>query len=154
MTLTLHNLSGSSKKRPKKRLGRGNASGKGTYCARGLKGQRSRAGGKGGLRRRSLMRQLIKKTPKLGGFKSKKVPAQTITLALLEKYFSDGDLVTRRALIQKKLISKTRTALRIKIVGNTRLTKKLTIIHFRTSKQAESQITNAGGTVQKSTSRT
>ena len=31
-------------KRKRKRVGRGNASGKGTYSTRGLKGQRSRAG--------------------------------------------------------------------------------------------------------------
>jgi len=70
MGTKLHNLIAISKTSCKKRKGRGNASGKGTYASRGLKGQRARSGGRSGLKRRSLMRQLIKKTPKIGGFKS------------------------------------------------------------------------------------
>ncbi|MFA6254919.1 MAG: hypothetical protein WC675_02675 [Patescibacteria group bacterium] len=51
--LTLHNLKVNKKARKKsKRVGRGNASGHGTYSTRGLKGQKSRSGGKGGLKRR------------------------------------------------------------------------------------------------------
>lgn len=72
MSIKLHNLQSVIKTKPKKRVGRGNASGKGTYSGRGIKGQRARAGGRGGLKKRSIMRQLIKKTPKIGGFKSLK----------------------------------------------------------------------------------
>ena len=72
MKIKLHNLTALPKTPRKKRVGRGNASGKGTYASRGLKGQKARSGGRSGLRRRSLMQQLIKKTPKIGGFKSLK----------------------------------------------------------------------------------
>jgi large subunit ribosomal protein L15 len=72
METKLHNLIASSRKSRKTRKGRGNASGKGTYCSRGLKGQRSRSGGRAGLKKRSLMRQLVKKIPKIGGFRSRK----------------------------------------------------------------------------------
>lgn len=70
MSIKLHNLQSVIKTKPKKRVGRGNGSGKGTYSGRGIKGQRARAGGSGGLKKRSIMKQLIKKTPKIGGFKS------------------------------------------------------------------------------------
>ncbi|MCG2701107.1 50S ribosomal protein L15, partial [Candidatus Parcubacteria bacterium] len=46
MSLSLHTIKpakGATKKR--KRIGRGNASGTGTYSGRGLKGQKSRSGG-------------------------------------------------------------------------------------------------------------
>ena len=52
----------------KKRVGRGGK--RGTYCGRGIKGQKSRAGRK----LKPLIRDVIKKYPKLRGyrFKSKK----------------------------------------------------------------------------------
>jgi len=124
MTTRLHNLTKRAAKRKKIRLGRGNATGKGTYAARGLKGQRARAGGKGGLRKRSLMRQFIKKTPKLGGFKSpyKNI---TITLAQLNTYFEDGETVNLETLRLKKLV--TKKVNRVKIVNKGKLIKKLKI---------------------------
>lgn len=56
------------KKKEKKRIGRGGK--RGTYCGRGIKGQKSRAGAK----IRPAIRDLIKKIPKIRGyrFKSKK----------------------------------------------------------------------------------
>jgi len=60
---------GSTKKR--KRVGRGNSSGHGTYSTRGLKGQKSRSG-VSGLKRLG-MRQVLLRTPKYKGFKSKLV---------------------------------------------------------------------------------
>jgi len=73
MTLSLSNLLSVKTKNPKKRLGRGNASGEGGYCGRGLKGQRSRSGGRKGLKIKGL-RILSRRLPKLGGFnKHKKI---------------------------------------------------------------------------------
>ncbi len=66
MTLNLSSLVKIKEKNPKKRVGRGNASGKGSYSGRGLKGQRSRSGGKKGLKLRGL-RRLSKRLPKLRG---------------------------------------------------------------------------------------
>ncbi len=65
--ITLSNLQpkiGSRHRR--KRVGRGNASGHGTYSGRGIKGQRSRSGGKKGLKLKGL-RHNIKNFPKLRG---------------------------------------------------------------------------------------
>ena len=104
--LTLHNLTINKKSRKNpKRLGRGNASGHGTYSTRGQKGQKARSGGSKGLRRWALVQQLRSK-PKIGGF-------------------------------------------RIKILGEGRLTKKLTVFADSFSKSAESAIIKAGGKAQK-----
>ena len=59
--LTLHNLKSKKGVRKKKRrLGRGNSSGRGTYCGRGQKGQRSRSGGKKGLKLKGFKQSLQK----------------------------------------------------------------------------------------------
>jgi large subunit ribosomal protein L15 len=60
--MQLHQIK-SSKKRPKKRIGRGGK--KGTYCGKGMKGQKSRAGAK----IRPELRDFIKKIPKTRGYK-------------------------------------------------------------------------------------
>ena len=130
--------------KPKKRVGRGNASGKGTYSGRGIKGQRARSGGSSGLKKRSYMQQFIKKTPKLGGFISLKRKPVTVTLEKLSQCFSDGDKVNKESLAQKKLIETGESA---KIVATGTLDKKLTIEHVLLSKKAAEKITTAGGAV-------
>ena len=138
MATALHNLKRTLSKKRSKRVGRGNASGKGTYSSRGIKGQRSRAGGKGGLKRRSLMRQLVKKTPKLGGFTSGK-NMHTINLDTLDRYFNNGETVSVGALRKRKLISRKHTG--VKIVARGKLSKKLTITGIPLTKAAQKQIT-------------
>src|SRR3989338_10160525 len=91
--LTLDNLKinfGAKKKR--KRVGRGNASGHGTYSGRGLKGQRARSGGKKGLKLRGL-KQLLKNKPKIGGFRSLKPKMAVVNLSDLENNFSAGEII-------------------------------------------------------------
>ena len=85
MTLSAHTISGNKSASPrKKRVGRGNASGRGTYATRGLKGQRSRSGGKGGLKLRGF-KQSLQKVPKLRGFKSPNPANQTVSLGTIER---------------------------------------------------------------------
>lgn len=145
MTLGLHNLSKRTSKKPKKRVGRGNASGKGTYSGRGIKGQRARSGGSKGLKKRSIMKQLIKKIPKLGGFKSLKQKSATITLLQLQNAFSPNEAVNLLTLKEKGLVSsKIRRA---KIVATGSVNKKLIIENIPLSKQAEDAIKSAGGEI-------
>jgi large subunit ribosomal protein L15 len=127
----------------KKRVGRGNASGHGTYSTRGGKGQRARSGGRSGLKTKGLKR-LVQSTPKLRGFKSFKIKPETITLAMLNKKFADGETVDILTLQEKKIISKnTKTA---KIVLKGELTKKLTV-NIPASKMAMEAIIKVGGSV-------
>jgi large subunit ribosomal protein L15 len=94
MALSLSNLKKSKlafKKR--KRVGRGNASGHGTYSTRGLKGQKSRSG-VSGLKRLGMKKQLLA-VPKRRGFVSRHPKAQPVSLLALTKAFKDGALINR-----------------------------------------------------------
>jgi len=63
--MQLHELQPTHKTKTSKRIGRGGK--KGTYSGRGMKGQKSRAG----ARMQPLVRELIKRYPKLRGYRRK-----------------------------------------------------------------------------------
>ena len=67
-----------------KRVGRGNASGRGTYSGRGGKGQTARSGGKSRRRIRAFKSAMLK-VPKLRGFKSLQIKKETVTLSDIER---------------------------------------------------------------------
>lgn len=143
--VTLNNLKLSrGSKRRAKRVGRGNASGRGTYSSRGLKGQKSRSGGRGGLKLRGL-KQLLRNKPKMGGFKSPHVKLNAVTIVALEKIFNDGELVNAAILAKKKIIHSPKTGL--KIIGNGKLSKKLNVTADKFSESAKKAIMEAGGTI-------
>jgi large subunit ribosomal protein L15 len=133
MSLGLHNLkasSGSTKK--KKRVGRGNSSGHGTYSTRGIKGQRSRSGGKGGLKRLGL-KQVILATPKRKGFTSNRPKNQTVNLSELNNNFKDGASINPQSLLRAGLIKDATAS--VKILGNGELKlKKLKFEDVKMSK--------------------
>jgi large subunit ribosomal protein L15 len=135
-----------SNRRKKKRVGRGNASGKGTFASRGLKGQRSRSGGRQGLARRSTFEQLLTRTPKLRGFKRASVEVSVINLSPLNENFKDGELVDYNILIDKNLIKKAKGG--YKVLGNGTIEKKITVKANYFSKTAKDAIEKAGGTVE------
>ncbi len=145
MPISLHNLRPASGARhSSKRLGRGNASGKGTTAGKGTKGQRARQGGRKGLRRVG-MKYLIQATPKLRGFTS--IHAKTVTVPVTAlNHFSNGETVTVSALIRAGFIS--HGAETVKIIGNHKVTKKLTVKGVSVTKQTRKQIESAGGTIQ------
>ncbi|PIR13476.1 50S ribosomal protein L15 [Candidatus Falkowbacteria bacterium CG11_big_fil_rev_8_21_14_0_20_39_10] len=126
MTLSLHTIkkSGAVKKK-RKRIGRGNASGHGTYSGRGQKGQKSRAGVSrlklkkiGAKRGRSAWRGV----PKLRGFKSDKPQNQVVKIIDINKNFKDNEIVNPKILLKKGIID--RIELPIKILGKGKLTVK------------------------------
>ncbi len=146
MELSLSNLKlakGSRKKR--RRVGRGNASGRGTYSGRGQKGQRSRSGGKSGLKMKGL-RQFLKNKPKIGGFKSLGSKMAIININQLERCFEPGEVVDTKKLLTRNLIKTIKSG--VKILGEGKLTKKLTVIADAFSKSAKKAIMEAGGNVQ------
>jgi len=104
--LSLNNIkraTGATHKR--KRVGRGDASGHGTYSTRGQKGQRSRAG-VSNLKRLGMRQQLLQ-TPKLRGFTSLKSKNQIVAVSVINKEFKDGDIVSPSTLFEKNLIKNT-----------------------------------------------
>ncbi len=130
-------------KAKRKRLGRGNASQKGTMSGRGGKGQTARSGGG----RRSAIRALrpsLLKIPKLRGFRSIHAKPFVVTLKQLDRLQS-SEPVTSEFLKGQGCIPGSATA--VKIVGTGTLTKKLTIQGCGASASARAAIEKAGGSV-------
>jgi len=133
MPLSLNNLNssqGAIKKR--KRIGRGNSSGHGTYSGRGQKGQKSRSGSSG-LKRLGMKKQLLQ-IPKLRGFKSGKSKNQIVNLAQINDNFKDGAEITPKSLLAKKLIDTMK--LPVKVLGGGQL--KIKNIKFKDVNISES----------------
>ncbi len=142
--MQLHNLQKHSSHRAKKLIGRGGK--RGTTSGRGTKGQKARAGNK----RRPEMRDIIKKLPKLRGYRFKSISAKpaVINLAVLDKIFKDGEAITPAILLAKKLIKRERGQdPQVKILATGELTKKLKFANCLVSASAKTKIEQAGGTV-------
>ncbi|HAT03726.1 MAG TPA: 50S ribosomal protein L15 [Candidatus Magasanikbacteria bacterium] len=142
MALSPSTISSRRIKKNTKRVGRGNGSGKGTYSARGLKGQRARSGGKRGLLKRAFKAQL-QKVPKSRGFRSIAIRPETITLAVLERKAEQGIEITPFYLKQIGLIKKAQNG--VKIVASGELKKKLNFKGCLATKKALEIIEKAGG---------
>lgn len=129
----------------KKRVGRGNGSGHGTYSGKGLKGQSSRSGKnlpydsfEGGQFPSS------RKFHVLRGFNNKwRVPFQPVNLSTLER-FEAGSEITPESLLAAGVLRHLREP--VKILGNGDLSKKLTVRAHRFSESARAKIESAGGT--------
>jgi large subunit ribosomal protein L15 len=144
MSLNLSNLSpakGAIKKR--KRVGRGGK--RGTYAGRGLKGQRSRSGGKSGLKALGF-KQTLQRIPKVRGFKSLKPKMAVVNLSDLENKFNDGDNIDPRAFQKIGLVDSISDG--VKVLGNGKLSKKLNISANGFSTSAKTAIEKAGGKIE------
>jgi len=142
--MQIHQLKPKHKKKEKKRVGRGGK--KGTYCGRGIKGQKARAGRK----MQPIIREILKKYPKLRGYKfsSLKKEIAIVNVEVLDKKFKDGDIITPQVLIEKKIIKKIKGKIPpVKILGRGNLSKKLTVQNCFLSESAKSKIEKAGGKV-------
>ena len=123
MAISLSNVKKSSgSKRKGKRVGRGNSSGKGTYSARGLKGQKSRAGVSRAKLKRLGMKKNLLKIPKVRGFKSLKGKNQVVSVEKINKNFKDNDTINVQILWEKGLVSKKDVP--VKVLGKETLTLK------------------------------
>lgn len=130
----------------KKRLGRGNGSGVGTYSGRGMKGQNARSGGRRRPGFEGGQTSFIQRMPKLRGFKNpSQITYQVVNVKDLEK-FDDGAVVDKNALIEKGLVAKK--TMPVKILGDGKLSKKLTIKADAVTKSAEAKIKKAKGTIE------
>ncbi|MEK7540584.1 MAG: 50S ribosomal protein L15 [Patescibacteria group bacterium] len=130
--------------KPRKRVGRGAGSGKGTTAARGTKGQRARTGGRGGLKLMGL-KVTVMKLPKLGGFKSRHPKMQPVNVGLVNNAFNENDEVTARALHKRGMIADA--GAKVKLLGEGKLTKKLRFTVHAASASAQKAVAAAGGTI-------
>jgi len=144
--MQLHQLRPQSKKKVKKRVGRGGK--RGTYSGRGIKGQKSRAGHK----MKPIIRELVKRYPKLRGYryksKSKILPVATVNLSLLENKFNSGDIITPEILLERRIIRRIKGKIpQVKILGKGEIKKALTIEGCLLSKQTRDKMERAGGRI-------
>ena len=129
----------------KKRVGRGPGSGHGKTSARGEKGQKSRSGFSRQLGFEGGQMPLHRRLPKRGFTNIFKKDYAVINLADLER-FDNGATVDEAALRQAGLVKGQNDG--IKVLGNGKLSKKLTVTATKFSATAKSAIEAAGGTVQ------
>ncbi len=129
----------------KKRVGRGNGSGQGTYAGKGLKGQKSRSGKKGPYDAfEGGQFPLSRKFHVLRGFNNKwRVEFQPVNLTTLDR-FDAGTEVTPESLKEAGILKHLRNP--VKVLGDGELTRKLTINAHRFSESAKAKIEAAGGT--------
>ena len=128
--------------RAPKRIGRGHGSGNGKTAGKGHKGQKARAGR--GMRAgfEGGQMPLQRRVPKRGFNNIFAEEWIAINVAALE-VFEDGAIVDAAALAEKNIIKKANKP--VKVLGNGKLTKKLTVNLNAFSASAAEKINAAGG---------
>ena len=134
-------------RRNRKRVGRGDAAGGGSYAGRGLKGQKSRSGRgvRPGFEGGQL--PLIKGLPMKRGFNNRyKTYYALVNLNTLQERFESGARVTPDLLHGLNIVR--RTSLPVKIVGDGDLQHPLTVVAHKFTASARAKIEAAGGTAE------
>jgi len=136
--MQIHELKRRTPLTKSRKVGRGGKRGK--TSGKGHKGQKARAGRK----LRPEMRDIIKKIPKLRGYRFNRaysIPFETVNLSTLDKNFKEGEVVSPVSLLAKNLVKKQKGKMpKIKILGNGELSKKLTFKDVSFSSGAEKKI--------------
>ena len=145
--MQLYEIRPTTKKKNRKRVGRGGK--RGTYSGKGQKGQKSRAGAgiKPGFRGGDT--PLWKKFPKARGatkkldikrpgFQLRHPKPEIVNLRDLERKFSSGETVSPETLTNKGLVKKTKHG--IKILGKGSLNKKLLFKGVSMSKSVKERV--------------
>lgn len=141
--MQLHDLKPKSRA-SKKRIGRGGQYGK--QSGKGHKGQKARAGGTP----RPQIRDIIKKIPKLRGYKHNPVKknAVAVNVAQVERVANKNEIVSPQFLMEHGIIrSKGGQAPKVKILGQGDISTAVTIVRCGVSESAREKIEKAGGEV-------
>ncbi len=130
-------------KHARKRIGRGNASGQGTYSGRGLKGQKARSGNKPRRFFEGGQTRLIKKLPHRRGFTNPcRVEYSPVNLSDLDK-FDAGAEVTPEVLKERGVLRSLRKP--VKVLARGEVTRALTVRAHKFSLTAREKIEAVGG---------
>ena len=144
MSLTLHTVAPNAGSHERsRRIGRGPGSGRGKTAGKGTKGQRSRSGGRAGLKLKG-MKQMLLSFPKSRGFQSLKSKLVALPVQRLD-VFADGTTVDLKALHAAGLLHRDERM--AKIIGGTELTHKLNVVGLKVTASAQALIEKAGGSV-------
>lgn len=143
--MSLIDLSSKLGKKRKKLLGRGNGSGRGTFCTRGGKGQSARSGGKIRPGFEGGQTPMLRRMPKLRGFNNPNhFEYQVVNLQDLN-VFDDNSEVTIAMLHAKNLISKKDKP--VKLLATGKLEKTLTVLVNKASASAVAAVEAKKGKV-------
>ena len=146
MSMQQNTIKSNQPRKNRKRVGRGDASGNGSYSGRGMKGQKSRSGG--GVRPGFEGGQLpmIKRLPSLRGFTNVfKKQFNAVNLdRIMEKFPEGGDIETKD-LVGARVIRDN--GYPTKILGRGEVTAALSITANKFTKSAKEKIEVAGGSV-------
>jgi len=137
---------GSTKTR--KRVGRGNGSGKGSFSGHGVKGQGSRSGnGKFNPAFEGGQTPLFRRLPKARGFNAyNPTTFSVINVDTLEILAASGVTeIDTLVLVGKSLVKKGSL---VKVLGNGNITKSITIRVNKISAEAQKKIEAAGGKIE------
>ena len=133
-------------KKARKRVGRGDGSGHGTYSGRGCKGQKSRAGFKMKPGFEGGQLPLIKRLPRKRGFTNIfRVEYSVINLDKLS-LFESGSEVTPEKLVAVGLVKSLRHP--VKVLAEGSITFPLSVKAHKFSTAAKAKIEAAGGSVE------
>ncbi len=141
--MKLHELSPApGSVRDVKRIGRGHGSGNGKTAGKGHKGQKARAGR--GIRAgfEGGQMPLQRRIPKRGFNNIFATPYTAINVAVLNR-FEDGAVVNTEALLNAGIIKNAPYG--VKILGNGKIEKSLTVQVAAFSESAKAKIEAAGG---------
>jgi large subunit ribosomal protein L15 len=142
-----HNLkpqAGATHKR--KRVGRGDGSGHGSYSGRGCKGQKSRAGGGVRLGFEGGQLPLVKRLPRKRGFVNIfKTEYSLVNVGELSSFPANSE-ISPKELFENGLIKSFKCP--VKILGNGDIYRPLVVKANKFSAAAEKKITAAGGKVE------
>lgn len=135
-----------STKKAKKRIGRGQGSGKGGTATRGHKGAQSRSGYSRKMGFEGGQMPIQRRLPKRGFTNINSKEYYTLNLFRLQALVDEHNLSTVdvNELREQKILPKNRD---IKILGSGELTSKVEVIAHAFSKSAQQAIENAGGSI-------
>jgi len=133
-------------RKARKRVGRGNASGTGTYAGKGMKGQQARAGSGPSWGFEGGQTPLIRRLPVRRGFRNPfRIEFVAVNVSDLSRFPAKSE-VTPETLREVGLIRSKRHM--IKLLGDGELSAPLTVRVHRVSASARAKIEAAGGTVE------
>ena len=144
MTSTLNTLkSNTGSRRKKLRKGRGIAAGQGASCGFGMRGQKSRSGRPTRPGFEGGQMPLYRRVPKLKHFEI--INQKNFSIVNLSKLsaFKDSETVNIDSLVEKKLLFKPKSPL--KVLGNGEVKVKLKVQANAFTKVAKEKIEAAGG---------
>jgi len=147
--MKFHQLEISSKK-DRKRVGRGISAGGGKTAGRGTKGQNSRSGGRVRPGFEGGQNPIIARLPKLPGFTSHRPVVQVVTTGQLDKLNEkdiDNYVLKNHGLVKNASAS-------VKVVNNGDLNRAVNVRLQAVTASAESIITKAGGSFEKTSKPT